>query len=174
MIDEKGKLFGKINIIDLLVLLVVVIAAVVLAVKFLGGGGGGGGKGGTTLTYTVMVPAVLPEVYNNIQEYIPGGPEGSKDQLMASGELLDGYVVSVTGKPHQSNATITTQDGALVVPLDRETFDLTFEIQVKVTNKITNEVGTQEVRIGKQHIVKTQHFELTNGTIIDCDWSDAA
>ena len=30
MIDEKGRLFGKINIVDLLVILVVLIAAVVL------------------------------------------------------------------------------------------------------------------------------------------------
>ena len=30
MIDEKGRLFGKINIVDLLVIIVVVILAVVL------------------------------------------------------------------------------------------------------------------------------------------------
>ena len=33
MIDEKGRLFGKINIVDLLVILVVLIGAAVLAVK---------------------------------------------------------------------------------------------------------------------------------------------
>ena len=30
MIDEKGRLFGKINIVDLIVILVIVIAAVIL------------------------------------------------------------------------------------------------------------------------------------------------
>ena len=40
MIDEKGRLFGKINIVDLIVILVIVIAAVVVGMKFLGGGNG--------------------------------------------------------------------------------------------------------------------------------------
>lgn len=34
IIDEKGKLFGKINIIDLVILLVVVVAVAVLGIKF--------------------------------------------------------------------------------------------------------------------------------------------
>ena len=42
MIDEKGRLFGKLNIVDLLVILVVLVAVVVLGVKFLGKDGGGG------------------------------------------------------------------------------------------------------------------------------------
>ena len=32
MMDEKGRLFGKINIVDLLVILVIIVAAVVLGV----------------------------------------------------------------------------------------------------------------------------------------------
>ena len=40
MIDEKGRLFGKLNIVDLLVILVVLVAVVVLGVKFLGKDGG--------------------------------------------------------------------------------------------------------------------------------------
>ena len=40
MIDEKGRLFGKINIVDLIVILVIVIAAVGVGMKFLGGGNG--------------------------------------------------------------------------------------------------------------------------------------
>ena len=39
MIDKNGKLFGKINIIDLLIILVIVAAAAFFAVRYLGGGG---------------------------------------------------------------------------------------------------------------------------------------
>ncbi len=39
-IDKKGKLFGKINIIDLLILIILVAAIAILGVKFLGGGRG--------------------------------------------------------------------------------------------------------------------------------------
>ena len=78
MIDEKGRLFGKLNIVDLLVILVVLVAVVVLGVKFLGKDGGGGiNPGKTQVTYTVLVKGVEQEVYDNIQKYIPG-------QLMAS------------------------------------------------------------------------------------------
>ena len=36
MIDEKGRLFGKLNIVDLLVILVVLVAVVVLVGLFCG------------------------------------------------------------------------------------------------------------------------------------------
>ena len=36
MVDEKGRLFGKINIIDLLVIVVVLIVAVALGIRLLG------------------------------------------------------------------------------------------------------------------------------------------
>ncbi len=47
MIDEKGRLFGKINIVDLLVILVVIIAAVVLGMKFLE-------PGGRSITWSIL------------------------------------------------------------------------------------------------------------------------
>ena len=90
MIDEKGRLFGKINIVDLIVILVIVIAAVVVGMKFLGGSGNSViNPAKTHVTYQVLVEGVQPEVYENIQEHIPG-------TLMASGEFLDGQV---TGGP---------------------------------------------------------------------------
>lgn len=36
MIDEKGRIFGKINLVDLLIILVLIAAAVFLGIKFLG------------------------------------------------------------------------------------------------------------------------------------------
>ena len=77
MIDEKGRLFGKINIVDLLVILVVIIAAAVLGVKFLKPGGGsaiGSGSSGTHVSYTVLVENVhlsesLMQLSYNITRY---------------------------------------------------------------------------------------------------------
>ena len=57
----------------------------------------------------------------------------------------------------------------LTFPVENDGLDLTFTIQANVVNAVTNEVGTQEVRIGKTHIVKTVHFELTNGIITTCE-----
>ena len=169
MIDEKGRLFGKINIVDLLVIIVVVILAVVLGMKLFGAGGALAGPGAATkLTYTVRVNGVQPAVYEDIQKWIPGDP------LMASGSLLPGQVLAVEAQPHDAVVTLDTTDGALELPLEEGLLDLTFTIEVDVTNLITNEVGTQEVRIGKSHIVKTQHFELSGGIIQACDWESPA
>ena len=167
MIDEKGRLFGKINIVDLLVIIVVVILAVVLGTKLLGGGGGlSGGSPATRLTYTVRVDGVQPEVYEDLQKWIPG------DRLMASGELLPGQVLAVESQPHESVVTLNTTDGALELPLEEGLLDLTFTIEVDVSNTITNEVGTQEVRIGKTHILKSLHMEFEEGVIMTCQWEE--
>ena len=168
MIDEKGRLFGKINIVDLIVILVIVIAAVVVGMKFLGGGNGNSAinPNKTPVRYTVLVEGGDPEVYENIQKYIPG-------QLMASGELLDGYVTGVTpveGRVH--TATVNTADGTLEIPVNEGKLDLIFTIECNVVNSITTEIGTQEVRVGKIHTVKTDKFEMNSGTIIDCVWDD--
>ena len=103
MIDEKGRLFGKINIVDLLVILVVLIAAVVLGLKFLKPNVTGGEleteDGLVPVTYTVLVENVLPEVYESVQKYIPG-------TMMASGELLDGQIVDVDAATHKLTGTL--------------------------------------------------------------------
>lgn len=168
MIDEKGKLFGKINIVDLLVILAIIVIAVMVGLKLKSGGGlfSKAPEGGT-IHYTVLVRGVRPEVFASIQAY-------PNDTLMASGVVISGSkVLSVTSAPHVANATITTRDGALVVPLDEDLLDLTFSIEAKVADKIINEVGTQEVRIGKTHTVKTVHYELSDGVITACGWDPA-
>lgn len=169
MLDEKGRLFGKINIIDLLVLLLIVAVAVVVGIKLLGGGGLlGNDAQGATITYTVKVSGVDPTVYDNIKGY-------KGDALMASGTVIAGSeIMDITQTPHTASATIDTQSGALVVPLDQDLVDVTFTIKARVPDRITNEVGTQEVRIGKTHTVKTIHFEFVNGVIMSCSWDSAA
>lgn len=162
MIDEKGRLFGKINIVDLLVILVVLIGAAVLAVKFLSPKGG---ASKTPVTYTVLVENVRQEVYENIQQNIPS-------TLMAAGELLDGQVVAVSAVPHVQQATLGTVSNTLVLPIGEGNLDLTFTIECNVVNLVTTEIGTQEVRIGKTHIVKTDKFELDRGTILSCVWGE--
>lgn len=169
LIDEKGRFLGRINIIDLLVLLVVLVVGVFLVIK-LSGGVGEGADGGTKLTYTVQVRDVDVEVYNAIQEHIPG-------KLMASGNFLDAEVVKVTEEPSKGQVhTIKTdsEGGMEVESRAKDTYDLTFTIEANVANTMKNELGTQEVRIGKSHIIKTDKFELEKGTILSCEWEEAS
>ena len=119
----------------------------------------------TPITYTVLCSGVEPEVYESIQEHIPS-------QLMASGEMLDGQVVAVTAEPHTPALLLDSSDNTVAVEKEG-LLDLTFTIEANVKNPITNEVGTQEVRIGKLHTVKTVYFELANGITLTCEWGEA-
>ena len=169
VVDEKGKLFGKLNIIDLLVILLLIVAVALIGWKVTRKDGASNASR-TILTYTVEVEGVDQEVYEGIKAYVPG-ESGIGDQLMANGEMVDAYVTNVTAAPHEGGLTMTDVNGTtMTFPVEGDdTLDLTFTIQANVVNSVTNEVGTQEVRIGKSHIVKTVHFELNNGTITTCE-----
>ena len=51
MIDKNGKLFGKINVIDLLIIIVVVAALAVVGIRALGGAGNASGAQKVRLTF---------------------------------------------------------------------------------------------------------------------------
>ena len=169
LVDERGKLFGKLNIIDLLVILLLIVAVALIGWKVTRKDGASNASR-TILTYTVEVEGVDQEVYEGIKAYVPG-ESGIGDQLMANGEMVDADVTNVTAAPHEGGLTMTDVNGTtMTFPVEGDdTLDLTFTIQANVVNSVTNEVGTQEVRIGKSHIVKTVHFELNNGTITTCE-----
>ena len=169
VVDEKGRLFGKLNIIDLLVIFILIAAAAMVGWKVLQKDSAPNAAR-TILTYTVLVENVEPEVYEGIQQYVPG-ENGIGDQLMANGERMDAYVTAVTAAPHDGGITFNSTGGErLTLPVESDKLDLTFTIQANVVNTVINDVGTQEVRIGKSHIVKTVHFEFTNGVILTCGW----
>jgi len=161
VIDKKGRLFGKINIVDLLVLLLILAAAVVLGVKFLRGGGDIG-EPPRTLIYTARAMEVSPETYENVCQYV-NKQAGLKDQLMSADKLLDGYIVDVSATPHVPTASDT---------VGGDTLDLLFTIEATVTDSVTNAVGTQQVRVGKPHVIKGQHIEFEKGQVMTCQWSD--
>lgn len=166
VIDERGKLFGKLNVIDLLVVIFIIAALVVVAAKVFGGGGESAAT--TKLTYTVRVTGQTPDLALRVGEYVDK-TTGRNDQLAANGQLLDGYVVDFWTEP----TTLMKSVDCIMVPYngpEGSLVDLCFVIEAHVSNTVTSEVGTQEVRIGKSHIVKTAHFEFVNGTIENCTW----
>ena len=113
------------------------------------------------------------EVYQEIKEILDKEPS----QLMSSGDLLNGYVQSVTSSPSkktQLNVSLEGENKGTVQALENDLLDLVFTVDVSVANTVTNEVGSQEVRVGKSHIIKTTQFELDGGVILSCDVKTAA
>lgn len=172
---KDGKVFGKINIIDLLVLAAAIIIVAAVALKLTGRAGAARTETGTGIHYTTKVENVDPEVYQNIVAYIDAAKAAGQpgDQLMASGELLSGYVTGVTAAPHPNEAMVSTSIGGLSIYFGQnDLLDLIFTVEAYVANSVKTELGTQEIRVGKTHIVKTTHFELPYGTVLSCEWAN--
>ena len=184
ILDEKGKLFGKINLIDLLVLLVALVVLAVVAVNALGGSAEDPSSGDTESTsdaadpvpsklkYTVRVTAQREDVAEELSRFV-NIAEGKKDQLMHAGVLVEGaYVVDYWVEPCRYNV-ISTGEVELIGAAEADAaglVDICLLIEAVVEDATTNLVGTQEVRIGKTHIPKTTHLEFLTGVITDCEW----
>lgn len=161
IIDEKGRLFGKLNLIDLLVILLVIAAAVlfflrrtqpeVQEVQY-------------ELAYQVLVTRVSPEIYEAVTQYVD--PEQDlTDQMFSTdsnNKLLNSYVVDSTASPHVEY--VTTSDGQVKrveSSGDDQRLDVLFTLHAWVTDPMSNQVGTQQIRVGATHYIKTTHFELS-------------
>lgn len=153
--EEKSRRKGRFNIVDIIVVLILVAGLAFVGIKFLGNDGGSA-SAATRIEYTVLVPGVRAEVCENIMGY-----KKANAQLMANGQLVDGYVTDITYQPH---INYEVNSNGEVVPSVEEgenaRVDMLFTIQTAVDSTVTYKVGTQEVRIGKTHIVKTTEFEL--------------
>ena len=165
MIDKKGKIFGKLNIIDLIAILLIVAVLALIGYKLLVRSPGGLAGEGQAVVYTVEVKGVEPEVYEFIQKQLPS-------QLMAANELLDASVTDVTATPVEHDTYAMMWNANLGVEtltqVDAGTYNLVFTIEGTVKDNLSSELGTQEIRVGKSHIVKTATFELEGGIITSC------
>lgn len=170
---KDGKLFGKINIIDLLVVLIALATVVMVALKMTGRLGGLKNEVTTNVVYTARVERVDRDIYEAVTAFIDEAKAAGKpgDQLMANGELLSGYITGVTAVPHEQ-ITLHSYDASISVESGEDTLDLLFTIEAYGVNNIKTNVGTQEVRVGKGHIIKTTHFEFANGVVVTCEWAN--
>ena len=162
-IDQKGKIFGKLNVIDLIVILLIIVVLALVGYKLVFSNGAMSG-GGQKIVYTVKVEGVEPEVYEFIQESLPS-------QLMSSNEMLDAYVTAVEGTLVDTyqmvwNSNTGSQE---LQRVSSGTYDMVFTIEGTIQNTVSSELGSQEIRVGKSHIVKTDLFELEHGVITSCE-----
>lgn len=168
IMDEKGKLFGKLNIVDLLVILLVIAAAVFLVLRQGKDTDSGGGES-ATLTYQVLVKGVDPRSYESVQQFV-NLEEGKKDQLLAGSTPANAYAVDCVASPHMEY--LNTEDGQIKqVQSDEDNrLDLLFTVEAQVDDLVTNTVGAQQVRVGFSHVMKTIHMEFSGGTIVSASW----
>ncbi|MEW6770605.1 MAG: DUF4330 domain-containing protein [Bacillota bacterium] len=152
LLDEKGRIFGRLNLIDAIILLVLLMLAAGAAYKFFLPQST---TPPTLVKFTVLVPAVPPETARMVK---------AGDRLVAGASYVPVTIKEVVSEPALS--TETDAHGRKVVARDPYFKDLlvTLEGQVPITTAQIK-LGAQEIRAGREYYVKTLTYEL-KGTII--------
>lgn len=175
MIDEKGRLFGKVNIIDLIVLLVLIAVAVVLALR-IGGVTGAEDPNATptpkpsrsltpsVIEYTVKCSRMDRVEYERIKAHFDAGDI----RFMTNGglEVEGSEVIGLRAEPCIS--TVVGEDRKVFAQTDPYYLDVYFTARSATSDDVLNQVNTQQARIGRSFIIKTRSYEVA-GLIIACD-----
>ena len=165
IVDEKGRLFGKLNLIDLLVILVLVFIVVAVVWKVAAPKEEAAVQGeALTVRYEVLCTEVDPETCQSAQKCV-----GS--QLLSNEGLHDGHITDCEIEPCME--MVSTPDGVMSVE-NPNLHNLRFTIEVHpsvVRNSYS--VGKQELRIGNVHTVKSTSLEIREGTITSMEVLEA-
>ncbi len=153
IIDEKGRLFGFINIIDLAVLLLIAVLVVGTVVRFasskLNANGGNPLSEKQEVYVTLFSSLVVPEVAQSLEI-------GQK--LVANNAYTDAEIVSV--KVEDAAYVGTNSEGMAVESKHPIWKDVTVVVKEKINpDSVILKVGEQEVRVGYSYILKTQTVE---------------
>ena len=165
-IDEKGRLFGKVNLIDLMVVLLVVVVAAAAVIKITGSNVPGEVVSEDGQMEDISYTVLCRMVHNDIAAYILENEIGG--QLMSNGEMVESCFVEdiQQGTFYESYVTL---EGVPAKAPSEEYCDLIITISGQAPYSGNSyHVGSQEVRVGKSHIVKTVNFEIT-GTVVELE-----
>lgn len=157
IIDEKGKLFGIINIVDLIVIILILSIAGGICYRLISSrvnASGGNPLGGEKEVYvTLYAQQQIPEVADAIKK---------GDRLVANNQYTDAEVVEVVDV--QPAATVNPNaDGQSVQSTHPLWKDITIIIKDKVNpSNVILKAGEQEIRVGYPFIFKTQTVEANS------------
>ncbi|MGI6452590.1 MAG: DUF4330 domain-containing protein [Syntrophomonadaceae bacterium] len=153
MLDEKGRLFGLINIVDLAVVLLILV----LAGGYFWSKRAPADTAVNTATIKVICPYLRPEVARQIHE---------GDQLLARGQIQPVFIKEIRVEP--ANDTASDAKGQIILqkhPFRQDVY-LTIEGPIANTGGELYLAG-QQIRAGlDKYIVKTQFFEA-QGEILE-------
>ena len=137
IIDKNGRLFGKLNLIDLAVILIVIVAVGALCMKVFGNDAV---EAVTSPNVGITYEVVCEDVPLAVADYCV---ENYAEQLLSSGKLLNAYII-----------------GCETARRTDDTVDLYFTIEGTASySGSTYVMGSQEVRVGMEHLVKTSSIE---------------
>ena len=161
LVDENGKLFKKINLVDFIVLLLVAIVVIAVAWKAVSASVSAArerAEAAMTQEYENSPHLVYKVVCANIPQEVAEACKAQMDlpmadrQLMSNGKAVEGYITDCYYEPGEEGM-----------------YWLYFTIETLPDEKDgIYSVGSQEVRLGKGHIVKTYNIE-TSGWVYEME-----
>lgn len=159
IIDEKGKLFGKVNLLDLI--LVVIILAVIAAACILFAGGP---KAGATLPVTYTV-----EIQNKDEAYFAHVVEG---ETVTDG-ITGVYVGKIKDFEKKPAVVLTQADNRIVAASPEGRYDGYVQIEVEAGVSYPDLLASDiELKIGSEIAFRSESLAM-HGYIVAVDY-DAA
>lgn len=166
IIDEKGKLFGFINPVDLIV--IVLILSVIGGIGYRFVSSKLNANGGSLMTeeqdiyVTLYSSLVVPEVAENLN---------IGDKLVANSQFTNAEIVDIKVEP--ASYVGTNAEGEAVLSQHPLWKDVTIVVKDRVNpSSVILKAGEQEVRVNYPFILKTQTVE-TNCKIRGVELKDA-
>ena len=159
--EKKVCRIGKFNVVDIIAVVLILLVVAFAGWKLLGSDEPVEEQSEPNpekigITYVVCAEKVSADIYESLKNNIPG-------QLSAGGKMVEGHVTEMEKEPY----LVLGADGEWVEDPRYVTLYFTFTAETEVEEVMSNKVGTQEVRIGKPHILKTDLIELPNTVIVD-------
>ncbi|HEY5582998.1 MAG TPA: DUF4330 domain-containing protein [Ruminiclostridium sp.] len=151
LIDEKGKLFGKVNLIDLVVVMLILFLVVAVGYKVLGP------KITTSPAAQGEVTAIVKFTFRS-DNMVKAVQKGQK-LVFGTDYIADAFITDVTS----NFADYTSSDAQGKVHYEKHPVlkDMYVTIKAKInTNVPILKIGTQELAQGKKFILKTQTIEM--------------
>ena len=124
IVNEKGKLFGLINIVDLLVLVVVLLLAAAVVVKFVLPAASNAIAPESEMVVTLRIRGVMDYMKDQIKDIEPGAV------LVAGSDYVSGTkVISVEETPYLAAAN--TDAGEIITAADPQKYDIVVKFSAK-------------------------------------------
>ena len=150
IIDEKGKLFGVINIIDLI--LIIAVVAVIVGLGWKGAGSKIVQSKEIEVIFTTRTRAAHPRQFEEMLQTKLPAPLISGNTVLGNAELIE-----ISSVPYE--VQIQTQDGRMGNAIDPVRIDIIYKLRVRTPDSDIIKVGSQEIRSGRDHIIKTKFIE---------------
>ncbi|MCX7615688.1 MAG: DUF4330 domain-containing protein [Clostridiales bacterium] len=153
IIDEKGRLFRLINVVDLLVLFAVIVIAGGIVWKLFSPVVQDAVAQQVKMTAVMRIRGATSFLVNEVN----ANPLTGK-KLVAGNNYTDAIITKVEIVPYIQQ--VTTADGRIIDALDRSKKDILVTVEANVPKDTpAPTVANQEVRAGRTFTLKTQDFE---------------